>query len=97
MLKITVGRIEATLWLKLEGNLAGPWVGVLEETWQKEASAAGQNTLVDVSGVMFVDHEGRKLLAEMCRQGVCFQATGCFLPPLLEEIRRERQSAVRKS
>ena len=97
MLKIRVGRTENTLRLKLEGNLARPWVGLLEEAWQKETRAAAQNTVVDVSGVMFVDHEGRKLLAEMCRQGVCFQATGCLLPPLLEEIRRECQSALEKS
>jgi anti-anti-sigma regulatory factor len=97
MLKITVGKTGNTLGLKLEGNLAGPWVGLLEEAWLKETRAAAQNTVVDVSGVMFVDHEGRKLLVEMCRQGVCFQATGCLLPPLLEEIRRECQSALKKS
>jgi ABC-type transporter Mla MlaB component len=97
MLKITVGGTENTLRLKLEGNLAGPWVGLLEEVWEKEASAAPQHTVVDVSGVMFVDHEGRRVLVEMCRQGICFQATGCLLPLLLEEIRRECQSAVEKS
>ena len=97
MLKITAERTGNTLRLKLEGNLAGPWVGLLGEAWQKQARGAAQNTVVDVSGVMFVDHEGRKLLVEMCRQGVCFQATGCILPPLLEEIRRECRSALKKS
>ena len=96
MLTITVGKTEDTVRLKLEGKVAGPWVGLLEETWRREASAAAQNTIVDVSDVTFVDAEGRRLLAEMCRQGICFQATGCLIPTLLEEIRRECQSAVGK-
>jgi len=97
MLRITIRKIRDTLRLKLEGSLAGLWVGLLEETWRKEAGATVQKTILDASNVTFVDDAGRKLLAEMCRQGVRFQATGCFMLALLEDIRQECQSAARKS
>lgn len=96
MLRITVRKTKDALRLKLEGSLAGPWVGLLEETWRREAGPTVQKTILDVSDVTFVDDAGRKLLAEMCRQGVRFQTTGCFMQALLEEIQRECQSAGKK-
>jgi len=96
MVKITVSKIGDTLRLKLEGMLAGLWVGLLEETWRREASAAAQNTIVDVSDVTFVDAEGQRFLTKMDRQGICFQATGCLIPMLLEKTRWQCQSAVGK-
>ena len=87
MLKITT-RGEATwIILELEGKLAGPWVQELEGCWRL-AVMADREVRVMLKTVTFIDQGGRKLLAEMHRQGVELAAEGCMTKAIIEEIMR---------
>ena len=68
MLKITLHDSSEELRFKLEGKLAGLWVGELQQCWRTASSTTqGRNTIVDLRDVDFVDPEGQSLLAEMYR------------------------------
>mgnify|MGYP003377579961 CR=1 FL=1 len=56
MLKITVQPEGEEIRMKLEAELAGTWVGELEECWQAtRASSPGRPTRRDLNGVTRVD------------------------------------------
>jgi ABC-type transporter Mla MlaB component len=87
MLKITLHDSAEELRLKLEGKLAGLWVGELRQCWRTAASTTqGRDTVLDLRDVDFVDPEGQSLLAEMHRQGVRLVAVTPLIQALIEEI-----------
>ena len=86
MLKITTQTDEGTTVFELEGRLAGPWVEEFATCW-RQASADGRRS-VKLNAVTFIDAAGRKLLAEMYRQGIKFEATGCMTRSIVDEIMR---------
>jgi ABC-type transporter Mla MlaB component len=87
MLKITTQDGAAEVLIEIEGTLAGPWVQELATSWQ-QATRSGQQVRVSLKAVMFVDVAGRKLLAEMHRQGVMLVASGCMTGAIIDEIKR---------
>jgi anti-anti-sigma regulatory factor len=87
MLKITTHNDPGRTSLELEGRLTGAWVEELKTCWQ-QAAAADQQVGVRLKEVTFVDGSGRKLLADMHRQGVTLAAEGCMTKAIIEEIIR---------
>ena len=91
MLKITTDADGGRTILKLEGRLTGPWVEELKTCWQK-AVAGKQHVGVALNEVIFIDEAGRKLLADMHRQGVELTAAGCMTKAIIERIIRGEDS-----
>lgn len=70
MLRITTDRKQNSLLLRLEGQVEGPWVEVLRNSWAQAMSHGGrQEIAVDLGGVSFANPEGRDLLLCMRKQG----------------------------
>jgi anti-anti-sigma regulatory factor len=89
MLKITTAKESGRTKLRLEGRLAGPWVKELKESWQQSAAAGEPVGVVELNEVIFIDAAGKKLLADMHRQGVALTAcSGCMTRAITEEILR---------
>ncbi|TMA79299.1 MAG: hypothetical protein E6J74_40925 [Deltaproteobacteria bacterium] len=87
MLKITT-QIGATGTIfELEAKLAGLWVQGLEGCWQRIV-IRDRPIKVVLKAVTFIDSEGRKLLAEMHRQGVELAAEEFMMKAIIEEIIR---------
>ena len=73
----------------LEGRLIGPWVSELERCWTTTPVGQGKQGLrVDLSGVTYIDAEGKALLARMHRDGAELIAAGCLTKSIVEEILR---------
>lgn len=90
MLKITVQSEGERVRMKLEGDLAGTWVGELEACWQAtRASSPGKPTRLDLTGVTRVDDAGRYLLALIHGTGARMVATGVEMTDLLDSIGRD--------
>lgn len=68
-MRITIDDSPATLVLKLEGRIAGPWATALRESWDSLERSSGKNLLVDLCGVTQVDAAGRQVLADIYTQG----------------------------
>jgi outer membrane protein len=87
MLRITVHDSPGTLIFKLEGSLAGPWVGELECCWQRIAEqSAGRAVEADLNEVAYVDAAGRRLLERMHAAGVRLSASGPLVRSMVEQI-----------
>ena len=87
MLRITVHDEPQALAFQLEGELAGPWVRELEECWHGARKGRRQPTLrVDLTGVTFIDTDGKACLAVLHRQGAEFVAADCLTKDIVAEI-----------
>lgn len=88
MLKITEQRSpEAnSVSLTLEGRLFGPWVEELNACCQRLSLSQGSPAMIDLTGVTFIDADGRALLAGLWREGAELRASGCLTRCVVEEI-----------
>src|SRR5262245_49762813 len=87
MLRITVRDNPGPLTFRLEGSLAGPWVRELEACWQSTLVSHQQTALrFDLTGVTFVDSEGKAFLAARHAQGAELVASGCLMRAVVAEI-----------
>ncbi len=89
MLRITTEKKRGKTILSVEGRLAGPWVGALEQCWKERVP--GEKFSVDLCGVSFIDAAGKVLLKEIHQQGGKLVAEGCLNQAIVQEIEgRER-------
>lgn len=87
MLKITTLLNADSTVLRLEGRLAGPWVQELERCWDSTVGTSTRDLLsVDLSGVTYVDSEGKDLLKKIHQQGAKLVASGCLTTCIVNEI-----------
>jgi hypothetical protein len=75
-----------SLSLVLEGRLAGPWVEALEIHCSAMALNRQRCALIDLTGVTFIDADGKTLLSRLWRQGISLRATGCLNRCVVAEI-----------
>ena len=80
MLRITCINERKSVTLKLEGQLAGPWVDETEKAWHCIERPAGDQTLiVDLNNVTSIDLAGRTLVRRMHEAGATFLAEGPYM------------------
>src|SRR5882672_10049904 len=87
MLRVTTEKRRSRTVLSVEGRLAGPWVGALEQCWRElHAAAPREKFHIDLCGVSFIDASGKVLLKEIHRQGGRLIAEGCLNQAIVREI-----------
>ena len=87
MLRITVHDKPAALTFQLEGRLVGPWVRVLQESWQSALARPRQPVLrVDLTAVTAIDAAGRACLAALHRQRAELIAADCQTKAVVDEV-----------
>jgi hypothetical protein len=74
--------------LKLEGELAGPWVEELRNVFAA-ASVDASALHLDLAVLTFVNAAGVQLLRDLARQGVRFAACSNFVAELLRPPRKQ--------
>jgi outer membrane protein len=95
VLKITIDKEAGKTTLVLEGKLAGPWVGELEQCWHAETTGETQPAIrVHLQAVSFIDAAGKGLLAQMHRQGAELVATGCMTRAIVAEITSQKPASA---
>ncbi len=93
MLKITRHISTGSRHLTLEGRLIGPWVHELEQAWNGIKQSEGGTIVVDLTGITFIEDNGKELLSRMWREGAELIATGCCNRPIVEQITGARPSS----
>jgi outer membrane protein len=87
MLRITTEKRRGKTVLAVEGRLAGPWVGTLEQCWRElHAASPSEKFHIDLCGVSFIDAAGKVLLKEAYREGARLVAEGCLNQAVVREI-----------
>jgi ABC-type transporter Mla MlaB component len=88
VLKITSQQdpVRQSMSLVLEGRLTGPWIEELRTYCRMMSENQQRCTKIDLTGVTFVDADGKLLLTQLWQQGVELQASGCLTRCLVEDI-----------
>src|SRR5579863_9807486 len=87
MLRITVLHNPEALTFRVEGKLVGQWAGELEQCWREAAAIRGHRALiVDLSETLFIDEQGRRILAKLFREGAFFRTAGPMTESIVAEI-----------
>lgn len=86
MLRITTEHNPETLTLRLEGRLEGPWVDVLARSFRKGAARAqGRALCVDLTGVTFIDAQGKAELSRLYSSGATLHSDDIETKAIVEE------------
>ncbi len=72
--------------LVLEGRLAGPWVEELRIYCRCIVEHQQSCRHIDLTGVTFIDAEGKLLLTQLWQLGVELRGSGCLTRCLIEDI-----------
>jgi outer membrane protein len=96
MLRITTHDSPDALTFLVEGKLVGEWAKELEQFWTKTASIRGHRALIiDLSETLFIDGEGRRVLAALFREGAFFRTACPMTESIVSEITRKSNDARR--
>jgi ABC-type transporter Mla MlaB component len=96
MLKITTETHDNETTLRLEGRLAGPWIEEVSRCWQQTARPPGHSVVVDLSGLIYVDLQGRELLVRLWQQGARLKACGCLMNAMVDELTKAEKERAMK-
>jgi outer membrane protein len=100
MLRITTQKRRGKTVLSIEGRLAGPLVGTLEQCWREvHQTSTNEKVSVNLCGVSFIDAAGKMLLKEIHREGGELVAEGCLNQAIVDDIvksEKETKSHSRK-
>jgi ABC-type transporter Mla MlaB component len=93
MLRITIAETLTEQRWTLEGRLVHPWISELKSSWTKTESARRERKcVVDLTAVTFIDKSGEKVLAELCKEGAEFIATGVYTQHIVHNIARKKSN-----
>jgi len=96
MLRITIEDSPEALTLRVEGKLVGAWARELEHSWKQSASIRGHRApIVDLRETLFIDEEGRRVLAKLFREGAFFRTAGPMTESIVSEITGKSSFALR--
>ena len=99
MLKITIHDSSEALTFQVEGKLIGDWAKELEQAWKTASSTRDSKTLiVDLTGTLYIDEEGKRVLTNLFRDGALFRTSGTMTTCIVDEItgksRKSRRSIL---
>lgn len=87
MLKITVHDAPEALTFQVEGKLIGAWARELEQSWETADRVRSRKApIVDLTGTLYIDEEGKRVLATLFRQGAFFLTAGPMTASIVAEI-----------
>lgn len=86
MLKITTRQEMESITLVVEGRLTGTWVKELRDCWSHIPEHRQRGTVIDLTGVTFIDQFGQELLRHMWQEGAELKAAGCLNNCLVDQI-----------
>jgi anti-anti-sigma regulatory factor len=93
MLRITIAETLTEQRWTLEGRLVHPWISELKSSWTKtETARRERKCVVDLTAVTFIDKSGEKVLAELCKEGAEFIATGVYTQHIVRNIARKKSN-----
>jgi len=87
------------LTFQVEGRLVGDWARELEHSWVRTAPDRGNRApIIDLTGILFIDDEGKRVLTRLFREGAFFRTAGPMTQSIVSEItgksRRMRRGAL---
>src|SRR5580704_19610965 len=96
MLRITMQDSPESVTFLVEGKLVGEWAKELEQCYKQTSSVRGRRALIiDLSETLFIDQEGRRVLATLFQEGAFFRTACPMTESIVSEISRKPNGARR--
>jgi outer membrane protein len=96
MLRITTHDSPEALTFQVEGRLVGDWAKELECCWKSTAQARENRVpIIDLTGVLFIDEEGKRVLAKLFREGAFFRTGGPMTDAIVSDITGKSKCILR--
>src|SRR5579863_780684 len=90
MLKITTHDSPAALTFQVEGKLVAAWAKELEQVWNTYPNEP-KARVIDLTGTLFIDEEGKRVLTKLFRDGAFFRTAGPLTCSIVSEITGKKQ------
>ena len=97
VLRIQVRELSEECTLVIEGEIEGVSAIELEWCWRNLACRQNKTVRADLGGVLSVDREGRRVLAEMHHGGVRFTEARLAMQDTLDQITSSESSTDNKT
>ena len=95
MLRITTHDTPEALTFQVEGRLVGDWAKELECCWKSAAHARENRApIIDLTGVLFIDDEGKRVLTAVFREGALFRTAGPMIDAIVLDITGKQNPQV---
>jgi hypothetical protein len=76
-----------SLTFQVEGKLVGAWARELEQSWTASSSLRSRKApIVDLTETLYIDEEGKRVLAALFREGAFFKTAGPMTESIVVEI-----------
>ena len=96
MLRITTHDSPETVTFQVEGRLVGDWAKELECCWKSTAHArVNRAPIIDLTGVLFIDEEGQRVLTKLFREGAFFRTAGPMTDAIVSDIAGKSKCILR--
>jgi outer membrane protein TolC len=96
MLRITIEDNPEALTFLVEGKLVGAWARELEQSWREAEPVRGHRAIiVDLTETLFIDGEGRRILAKLFHEGAFFRAAGPMTESIVADITGKKNCLLR--
>lgn len=87
MLRITTHESPEALTFQVEGRLVSDWAKELECCWKSTAPVRkNRAAIIDLTEVLFIDDEGKRVLTKLFRDGAFFRTAGPMTDAIVSEI-----------
>ena len=98
MLRITVLDSSEALTFRVEGRLVGDWAKELDHSWNSATPLRGKRApIIDLTGILFVDEEGKRVLTKLFREGAFFRTAGPMIESIISEITSQIRGKSRRA
>jgi hypothetical protein len=96
MLRITRHDSPEAITLQVEGRLVGAWAKELECCWKTTVLVRKDRApIIDLTEVLFIDEEGKRVLTKLFREGAFFRTQGPMTDAILAEITGKSKCILR--
>jgi outer membrane protein len=96
MLRITTHDSPEALTFQVEGRLVGAWAKELEQSWKSAAPVRGNRaSIIDLTGILFIDEEGKRVLTKLFRDGAFFRTAGPMTESIVSDITGKAHRVLR--
>ena len=97
MLKITIHESSDALTFQVEGKLVGAWAKELEQSWNTASTNCNRKPLiVDLTETLYIDEEGKRVLAKLFRHGARFKTSGAMTSCVVDELTGKSRRPCRR-
>jgi len=92
MFRISITDTPSRRTLVVEGDLTGPWIAELGQTWRNaDRELEGRNLIIDLRNLTVISRAGEEAIFDLMKKGAKFTCGGVLTRHVLKQLARKKQ------